>query len=148
LPLVGVPLGRYGGRTRRYRAPHGAPVRGWLLVARLSPRLSGSELRYRRSILQLGGPDHHLGPVAAEQVTSVFERLTGAGVRDAFNLVRSRPGCVGLAYIRHPDGDVLIRDMVRAGTYEVNVGGRLYPATVHLRPPYNPEGERVKGREP
>ncbi|MFY9773022.1 MAG: FAD-dependent oxidoreductase [Trebonia sp.] len=57
-------------------------------------------------------------------------------------------GCVGLAYIRHPDGDVLIRDMVRAGTYEVNVGGRLYPATVHLRPPYDPEGERVKGREP
>ncbi len=57
-------------------------------------------------------------------------------------------GCVGLAYIRHPDGDALIRDMVRAGTYEVNVGGRLYPATVHLRPPYDPEGERVKGREP
>ena len=57
-------------------------------------------------------------------------------------------GCVGLAYIRHPDGDVLIRDMVRAGTYEVNVGDRLYPATVHLRPPYDPEGERVKGRQP
>jgi 4-methylaminobutanoate oxidase (formaldehyde-forming) len=53
-----------------------------------------------------------------------------------------------LAYIRHPDGDVLIRDMVRAGTYEVNVGGRLYTATVHLRPPYDPEGELVKGREP
>jgi glycine cleavage system aminomethyltransferase T len=53
-------------------------------------------------------------------------------------------GCVGLAYIRHPDGDVLIRDMWRAGTYEVNVGGRLYPATVHLRPPYDPKGERVK----
>jgi 4-methylaminobutanoate oxidase (formaldehyde-forming) len=57
-------------------------------------------------------------------------------------------GCVGLAYIRHPDGDVLILDMVRAGTYEVNVGGRLYPATVHLRPPYDPKGERVRGREP
>jgi len=56
-------------------------------------------------------------------------------------------GCVGLAYIRHPDGDVLIREVVRAGTYEVNVGGRLYPATVHLRPPYDPEGERVKGLE-
>jgi glycine cleavage system aminomethyltransferase T/glycine/D-amino acid oxidase-like deaminating enzyme len=57
-------------------------------------------------------------------------------------------GCVGLAYIRHPDGDVLLSDMVRAGTYEVNVGGRLCPATVHLRPPYDPAGERVKGREP
>ena len=57
-------------------------------------------------------------------------------------------GCVGLAYIRHPDGDVLTRDMVRAGSYQVNVNGRLHPATVHLRPPYDPEGERVKGREP
>ena len=57
-------------------------------------------------------------------------------------------GCVGLAYIRHPDGDVLTRDMVRAGSYQVNVNGRLYPATIHLRPPYDPEGERVKGREP
>jgi glycine cleavage system aminomethyltransferase T/glycine/D-amino acid oxidase-like deaminating enzyme len=57
-------------------------------------------------------------------------------------------GCVGLAYIRHPDGDVLTRDMVRAGSYEVNVGGRLFPATIHLRPPYDPEGERTKGREP
>jgi len=54
-------------------------------------------------------------------------------------------GCVGMAYIRHPDGDVLTRDMVRAGSYQVNVGGRLYPATVHLRPPYDPDGQRTKG---
>jgi glycine cleavage system aminomethyltransferase T/glycine/D-amino acid oxidase-like deaminating enzyme len=54
-------------------------------------------------------------------------------------------GCVGLAYVRHPDGDMLTRDMARAGSYQVNVGGRLYPATVHLRPPYDPDGERTKG---
>ena len=62
--------------------------------------------------------------------------------------IHRHAGCVGLAYIRHPGGDVLTRDMVRAGSYEVNVGGRLYPAAIHLRPPYDPEGERVKGREP
>jgi glycine cleavage system aminomethyltransferase T/glycine/D-amino acid oxidase-like deaminating enzyme len=54
-------------------------------------------------------------------------------------------GCVGLAYLRHPDGEVLTRDLARAGSYEVNVGGRLYPATVHLRPPYDPAGERLTG---
>jgi glycine cleavage system aminomethyltransferase T len=54
-------------------------------------------------------------------------------------------GCVGLAYVRHPDGEVLTRDMARAGSYEVNVGGRLYPARVHLRPPYDPDGKRVTG---
>jgi 4-methylaminobutanoate oxidase (formaldehyde-forming) len=53
-------------------------------------------------------------------------------------------GCVGLAYIRHPDGNVLTRDFARAGSYQVNVGGRLHPATVHLRPPFDPEGERIK----
>jgi len=53
---------------------------------------------------------------------------------------------VGLAYIRHPDGGVLTADMVRAGEYQVNVGGRLYPAAVGLRPPFDPAGDRVKGR--
>ena len=55
-------------------------------------------------------------------------------------------GCVGLAYIRHPDGRVLTPDVVRTGEYQVNVGGRLYPAAVHLRPPFDPAGDRVKGR--
>jgi glycine cleavage system aminomethyltransferase T/glycine/D-amino acid oxidase-like deaminating enzyme len=54
-------------------------------------------------------------------------------------------GCVGLAYLRHPDGHVLTPDIVRAGSYQVNTGGRLYPATVHLRPPFDPGGERIRG---
>jgi heterotetrameric sarcosine oxidase gamma subunit len=55
-------------------------------------------------------------------------------------------GCVGLAYIRQPDGGVLTPDLVRDGEYQVNVGGRLYPAAVGLRPPFDPAGDRVKGR--
>ena len=55
-------------------------------------------------------------------------------------------GCVGLAYIRHPDGCVLTPDAIRTGEYQVNVGGHLYPATVHLRPPFDPSGHRIKGR--
>ena len=54
--------------------------------------------------------------------------------------------CVGLAYIRHPDGGVLTPDVVRAGEYQVNVGGTLHAATVDLRPPFDPAGDRVKGR--
>jgi glycine cleavage system aminomethyltransferase T/glycine/D-amino acid oxidase-like deaminating enzyme len=54
--------------------------------------------------------------------------------------------CVGLAYVRHPDGAVLTRDFARAGEYQVNVGGRLCPATVTLRPPFDPAGDRVRGR--
>ena len=54
--------------------------------------------------------------------------------------------CVGLAYVRHPDGAVLTPDLARSGAYQVSVGGRLYPADVHLRPPFDPAGDRVKGR--
>ncbi|MDQ2810958.1 MAG: FAD-dependent oxidoreductase [Actinomycetota bacterium] len=56
--------------------------------------------------------------------------------------------CVGLAYIRHPEGHLLTPDVARAGEYEVNVGGRLYPAAVHLRAPFDPAGDRTKGRYP
>src|SRR6266851_4772019 len=55
-------------------------------------------------------------------------------------------GCVGLAYVRHPAGEVLTADAVRAGEYQVNVGGRLYPAAVGLRPPFDPPGDRIRGQ--
>jgi 4-methylaminobutanoate oxidase (formaldehyde-forming) len=54
-------------------------------------------------------------------------------------------GAVGLAYIRDPAGDPVTADFARVGAYEVNVGGRLYPAAVHLRPPFDPEGQRING---
>ena len=54
--------------------------------------------------------------------------------------------CVALAYVRHPAGEVLTPDLVRAGEYQVNVGGRLYPAAVSLRPLFDPAGDRIRGR--
>jgi heterotetrameric sarcosine oxidase gamma subunit len=54
-------------------------------------------------------------------------------------------GCVGLAYVQ---GYPKASDVVRAGKYEVDVGGCVYPATVHLRPPFDPAGDRIKGRYP
>jgi 4-methylaminobutanoate oxidase (formaldehyde-forming) len=70
--------------------------------------------------------------VAAGQVTSgAWGETLGAAV--------------GLAYIRDPSGAPVTADFARAGAYEVNVGGRLYPATVHLRPPFDPDGHRING---
>jgi glycine cleavage system aminomethyltransferase T/glycine/D-amino acid oxidase-like deaminating enzyme len=57
-------------------------------------------------------------------------------------------GSVGLAYIRHPAGQVVTADFARDGSYQVNVGGQLCPATVHLRPPYDPAGDKIAGRQP
>jgi glycine cleavage system aminomethyltransferase T len=54
-------------------------------------------------------------------------------------------GCaVGLGYLRDPGGEVVTREFLDAGRYQVNVGGDLYPATVSLRPPFDPAGTRVR----
>jgi 4-methylaminobutanoate oxidase (formaldehyde-forming) len=52
---------------------------------------------------------------------------------------------VGLAYLRHAGGDVVTADYLRAGSYQVNVGGDIRAATIGLRPPYDPAGTRVRG---
>ncbi|MGO9294141.1 MAG: GcvT family protein [Streptosporangiaceae bacterium] len=52
---------------------------------------------------------------------------------------------VGLGYVRHPAGEPVTPDFLRAGRYQVNVGGELTSATVHLRAPYDPDGSRVRG---
>ena len=53
-------------------------------------------------------------------------------------------GAVGLGYLRHPAGDVVTPEFLRTGRYEVNAGGDVHPATVSLRPPFDPSGTRVR----
>jgi glycine cleavage system aminomethyltransferase T len=52
--------------------------------------------------------------------------------------------CVGLAYVRASDNSVISAGWVKDGTYEVNVGGQLYPVSVSLRPLYDPANEKVR----
>jgi 4-methylaminobutanoate oxidase (formaldehyde-forming) len=52
---------------------------------------------------------------------------------------------VGLAYVRDPAGGVVTPEFLRSGTYQVNVAGQTRPATVSLRPPFDPANTRVKG---
>ncbi|HEY7145964.1 MAG TPA: FAD-dependent oxidoreductase [Streptosporangiaceae bacterium] len=54
--------------------------------------------------------------------------------------------CVGLAYLRHPDDETVTAGYLQAGCYEVNVSGQRVAASVHLRPPFDPAGDRVRGR--
>ena len=49
-----------------------------------------------------------------------------------------------MAYVRHPAGDVVTPDYLRSGSYQVNVGGQVTGATVSLRPPFDPDGEKVR----
>jgi heterotetrameric sarcosine oxidase gamma subunit len=52
--------------------------------------------------------------------------------------------CVGLAYVWDPEGGVVTRDWVTGASYEVDVGGSRWPVTVSLRPPFDPDGDRIK----
>lgn len=51
---------------------------------------------------------------------------------------------VGLAYVRRPDGAPVTKGHLTSGSYEIDVGGRVRPATLHPRAPYDPDFSRVK----
>jgi len=52
-------------------------------------------------------------------------------------------GCpVGMGYLVNSEG--VKDDWVKEGRYELMVEGKLYPATLHLRSPYDPQNERTK----
>jgi hypothetical protein len=51
---------------------------------------------------------------------------------------------VGLAYVRAPDNAVINAEWINAGSYQVNVGGQLYPVSVSLKPLYDPTNARIR----
>lgn len=52
-------------------------------------------------------------------------------------------GCpVGMGYLVNKDG--ITTDWIKEGTYELMVEGKLYPANLHARSPYDPKNERTK----
>ncbi len=52
--------------------------------------------------------------------------------------------CVGIAVVWRPDGEVILPDHIRSGDYAVDVAGEPHPVTVSLRPPYDPQGAKIK----
>ncbi|CAN5322416.1 FAD-dependent oxidoreductase [soil metagenome] len=69
--------------------------------------------------------------IAAGQVSSAaWGETTGA--------------CVGLAYVRTADAGPVTADWIKAGRYEVNVGGQLCPITVSLKAIYDPANSRIR----
>ncbi|MDT5090700.1 MAG: hypothetical protein QOH60_63 [Mycobacterium sp.] len=70
------------------------------------------------------------GIVAGQVTSAAWGETTGA--------------CVGLAYVGAGNGSVINADWVKAGSYDVNVGGQLHPITVSLRPIYDPTNARIR----
>ncbi len=51
---------------------------------------------------------------------------------------------VGLAMLQSPDGAPIDPKWLEAGTWEVEIAGKRYPALASLRPLYDPENKKVK----
>ncbi|HEX9065213.1 MAG TPA: glycine cleavage T C-terminal barrel domain-containing protein, partial [Streptosporangiaceae bacterium] len=49
-----------------------------------------------------------------------------------------------LGYVQRRDGGVADRDWLDRGRYQVAIGGQRYDARMSLRPPYDPDGERIR----
>ncbi|MFI5507137.1 FAD-dependent oxidoreductase [Mycobacterium sp. NPDC051804] len=93
-------------------------------------RLVGFQVDDPDAMLWGGEPIRRDGVVAGQVTSAAWGETTGA--------------CVGLAYVRKPDGGVVDTDWVKSGSYQVNVGGRLYPISVSLRPLYDPTNARIR----
>ncbi len=52
--------------------------------------------------------------------------------------------CTGLAYVWDRSGGVVTPDFINEATWQVNVGGTLFAATLSLRSPYDPGSERIR----
>jgi 4-methylaminobutanoate oxidase (formaldehyde-forming) len=52
--------------------------------------------------------------------------------------------CAALGYVNAVDATPLTTEWLKQGRYEVNVGGQLATAQLHLRPPFDPTGSRIK----
>jgi 4-methylaminobutanoate oxidase (formaldehyde-forming) len=93
-------------------------------------RLVGFQVDDPEAMLWGGELIRRDGVVAGQVTSAAWGETTGA--------------CVGLAYVRKSDGGVVDAEWVKTGSYQVNVGGRLYPISVSLRPLYDPTNERIR----
>ena len=50
---------------------------------------------------------------------------------------------VGLGYVHNPDG--VDAAFIAEGTYQLDIAGERFAATAHIRTPYDPKAERIRG---
>ena len=68
--------------------------------------------------------------------------LVGRTTSGAFGYTLGRS--VGIGEIHSPGHSTVTAGYIRSGSYEIEVLSERVPATLHMRPPYDPSGERVR----
>lgn len=59
----------------------------------------------------------------------------------AFSLGRA----IAYGYVRRPDGGRVTKEFLSSGTWQLEATGERLPASLHLKPPFDPQNLRVKG---
>jgi 4-methylaminobutanoate oxidase (formaldehyde-forming) len=65
------------------------------------------------------------------------------GTTTSGNFAPTLGKCLAFGYVENPDG--VGKDYILAGSYEIEIAARRYPATPALRAPYDPTGARMRG---
>jgi 4-methylaminobutanoate oxidase (formaldehyde-forming) len=52
-------------------------------------------------------------------------------------------GAIGMGYVNHAEG--VNAEFIQSGRFEIEVNGRRFAATPHLRAPYDPDRKRILG---
>ena len=52
---------------------------------------------------------------------------------------------IAYGYISHPDGASVKNDFIKAGKYQIESMGTKFDANVHIKSPFDPKNERIKG---
>ena len=66
----------------------------------------------------------------------------GSTTSSMWSYVENR--CLAMGYLRRPGDEGVIQEWLDAGTFEINVGGELIPATPSIRSFYDPRNQRVR----
>ncbi len=66
----------------------------------------------------------------------------GATTSSMWSYVEDR--CLAMGYVRRPGHEGVVQDWLDGGTFEINVGGELVPATPSIRSFYDPRNQRVR----
>ncbi|XP_014204461.1 sarcosine dehydrogenase, mitochondrial [Copidosoma floridanum] len=50
---------------------------------------------------------------------------------------------IGHAYVNHPNDDIVTNEFLESGEYEVEVLGKMHPAEIYLKSPFDPQNKRL-----
>jgi len=71
----------------------------------------------------------------------IYRNGLAAGYTTSGSYAHSLGAAIGMGYVKSQEG--VTSEFIREGRYEINISGKRYPATPHLKAPFDPERKKV-----